>query len=89
MHTPCGSARPTRVVPRRGTLRVLNLQASQQQMATAPAGQDAAEATFALAGEDHTLGNTLRYMLNKNPEVVFAGYRRAGLSSSAAGARRG
>jgi DNA-directed RNA polymerase subunit L len=40
-------------------------------------GGDAAlatEATFALAGEDHTLGNAVRYMLNKHPGVVFAGY---------------
>jgi len=46
-------------------------------MASAPPAQQASEATFALAGEDHTLGNALRYMLNKNPEVVFAGYRHA------------
>ena len=32
------------------------------------------EATFALAGEDHTLGNALRYMLNRQPAVAFAGY---------------
>ena len=32
------------------------------------------EATFALAGEDHTLGNALRYMLNRQPVVAFAGY---------------
>jgi DNA-directed RNA polymerase subunit L len=32
------------------------------------------EATFALAGEDHTLGNAVRYMLNKHPGVAFAGY---------------
>lgn len=31
-----------------------------------------AEATFALQGEDHTMGNALRYMLNKNPHVSFA-----------------
>lgn len=30
------------------------------------------EATFALQGEDHTMGNALRYMLNKNPHVSFA-----------------
>ena len=24
--------------------------------------------------EDHTIGNTLRYMLNKNPDVSFVGY---------------
>ena len=30
------------------------------------------EATFALQGEDHTLGNALRFMLNKSPNVAFA-----------------
>ena len=24
--------------------------------------------------EDHTIGNTLRYILNKKPEVTFVGY---------------
>ena len=33
---------------------------------------DAREACFALQGEDHTLGNALRYMLNKNPNVALA-----------------
>ena len=42
---------------------------------TAPGGAPASsEATFALAGEDHTLGNALRYMLNRQPGVAFAGY---------------
>lgn len=30
--------------------------------------------TFVLKGEDHTLGNALRYMILKNPEVTFCGY---------------
>eukprot|EP00731_Ephydatia_muelleri_P030695 Em0022g209a len=30
--------------------------------------------TFVLNNEDHTLGNALRYMLMKNPEVAFCGY---------------
>eukprot|EP00028_Trichosphaerium_sp_Am-I-7-wt_P015800 CAMPEP_0168512006 /NCGR_PEP_ID=MMETSP0405-20121227/2505_1 /TAXON_ID=498012 /ORGANISM="Trichosphaerium sp, Strain Am-I-7 wt" /LENGTH=189 /DNA_ID=CAMNT_0008530355 /DNA_START=11 /DNA_END=580 /DNA_ORIENTATION=+ len=37
-------------------------------------GVNASIATFNLKGEDHTLGNTVRYMLNKNPNVEFAGY---------------
>jgi DNA-directed RNA polymerase I and III subunit RPAC2 len=42
---------------------------------TAPGGAPgSSEATFALAGEDHTLGNALRYMLNRQPAVAFAGY---------------
>mmetsp|Transcript_7862 Transcript_7862/g.26271 ORF Transcript_7862/g.26271 Transcript_7862/m.26271 type:complete len:100 (+) Transcript_7862:154-453(+) len=34
----------------------------------------ATEATFAVVNEDHTLGNAVRYMLNKNPNVSFTGY---------------
>lgn len=31
-------------------------------------------ATFVFHHEDHTIGNTLRYILNKTPEVAFVGY---------------
>lgn len=31
-------------------------------------------ATFILRGEDHTLGNALRYVLMKNRDVAFCGY---------------
>ncbi len=31
-------------------------------------------ATFTFYHEDHTMGNTLRYFLNKTPGVEFAGY---------------
>ncbi|XP_022099617.1 DNA-directed RNA polymerases I and III subunit RPAC2-like [Acanthaster planci] len=30
--------------------------------------------TFVLHNEDHTLGNALRYMIMKNPDVEFCGY---------------
>ena len=30
--------------------------------------------TFVIRGEDHTLGNALRYVLMRSPGVVFAGY---------------
>lgn len=30
--------------------------------------------TFVLHDEDHTLGNSLRYMIMKNPDVDFCGY---------------
>jgi len=30
--------------------------------------------TFVLHHEDHTLGNSLRYMLMKNPDVEYCGY---------------
>ena len=32
------------------------------------------EKTFTLKDEDHTMGNAVRYMLNKNPQVSLAGY---------------
>ena len=38
------------------------------------AAGDVSSATFTLHNEDHTMGNTLRYMLNKMPEVSFVGY---------------
>ena len=37
-------------------------------------GGDEAAATFTLHNEDHTIGNTLRYMLCKMPETSFVGY---------------
>jgi DNA-directed RNA polymerase I and III subunit RPAC2 len=35
---------------------------------------DPSSATFSLTDEDHTLGNSLRYILNKDPRVSFCGY---------------
>mmetsp|Transcript_429 Transcript_429/g.980 ORF Transcript_429/g.980 Transcript_429/m.980 type:complete len:97 (-) Transcript_429:59-349(-) len=35
---------------------------------------DESNVTYQFKGEDHTLGNSLRYMLMKNPDVEFAGY---------------
>ncbi|KAG8448363.1 hypothetical protein GDO86_015448 [Hymenochirus boettgeri] len=37
-------------------------------------GNDESCVTFVLHEEDHTLGNSLRYMIMKNPEVEFCGY---------------
>lgn len=31
-------------------------------------------ATFSIEGEDHTLGNALRWVLNKNPSTALTGY---------------
>merc|ERR1711865_1299511 len=31
-------------------------------------------ATFAFQHEDHTIGNSLRYMIMKNPDISFCGY---------------
>ncbi|MGH0186230.1 UNVERIFIED_CONTAM: hypothetical protein FKN15_021112 [Acipenser sinensis] len=37
-------------------------------------GSDDSCVAFVLHDEDHTLGNSLRYMIMKNPEVEFCGY---------------
>lgn len=37
-------------------------------------GTDPTCLTFVLRDEDHTLGNALRYVLAKNPDVKFCGY---------------
>ncbi|XP_043910980.1 DNA-directed RNA polymerases I and III subunit RPAC2-like [Protopterus annectens] len=37
-------------------------------------GSDETCVTFVLHEEDHTLGNSLRYMIMKNPDVEFCGY---------------
>ncbi|NXO87232.1 RPAC2 protein, partial [Sitta europaea] len=37
-------------------------------------GTDGDCVTFVLHDEDHTLGNSLRYMVMKNPDVEFCGY---------------
>eukprot|EP00656_Telonema_subtile_P010113 TRINITY_DN14829_c0_g1_i1.p1 TRINITY_DN14829_c0_g1~~TRINITY_DN14829_c0_g1_i1.p1 ORF type:complete len:113 (+),score=32.73 TRINITY_DN14829_c0_g1_i1:223-561(+) len=36
--------------------------------------QSSSCATFAFENEDHTLGNSLRYMIMKNPDINFCGY---------------
>ncbi|KAK9377390.1 DNA-directed RNA polymerase [Lipomyces chichibuensis] len=38
------------------------------------ASEDGTAASFRILQEDHTLGNALRYMIMKNPEVEFCGY---------------
>lgn len=38
------------------------------------ATRDGFAASFQIIDEDHTLGNALRYMIMKNPEVEFCGY---------------
>ncbi|KAJ6663281.1 hypothetical protein lerEdw1_010417 [Lerista edwardsae] len=37
-------------------------------------GADRSSVTFVLHNEDHTLGNSLRYMVMKDPDVEFCGY---------------
>ncbi|KAK7097920.1 DNA-directed RNA polymerases I and III subunit RPAC2-like [Littorina saxatilis] len=36
--------------------------------------EDETVSTFVLHDEDHTLGNSLRYIIMKNPDVQFCGY---------------
>ncbi|KAK9241068.1 DNA-directed RNA polymerase [Lipomyces kononenkoae] len=38
------------------------------------ASEDGTAASFRILQEDHTLGNALRYMIMKNPNVEFCGY---------------
>ncbi|KAK7681144.1 RNA polymerase subunit AC19 [Cerrena zonata] len=38
------------------------------------ASDDGTSASFQVIDEDHTLGNALRYIIMKNPEVEFCGY---------------
>uniref|UniRef100_A0A7S1AS06 DNA-directed RNA polymerases I and III subunit RPAC2 n=1 Tax=Noctiluca scintillans TaxID=2966 RepID=A0A7S1AS06_NOCSC len=45
-----------------------------QSGGTGVAHPDVSNVTYQFKGEDHTLGNTVRYMLMKNPDVEFAGY---------------
>lgn len=36
--------------------------------------EDGTSASFQIVDEDHTMGNTLRYIIMKNPDVEFCGY---------------
>ncbi|KAK9322870.1 DNA-directed RNA polymerase [Lipomyces orientalis] len=38
------------------------------------ASEDGTAASFRILKEDHTMGNALRYMIMKNPDVEFCGY---------------
>mmetsp|Transcript_9053 Transcript_9053/g.16975 ORF Transcript_9053/g.16975 Transcript_9053/m.16975 type:complete len:121 (+) Transcript_9053:142-504(+) len=39
-----------------------------------PDANDPYNVTYQFKGEDHTLGNAMRYMIMKSPDVEFAGY---------------
>ncbi|WPH02053.1 DNA-directed RNA polymerases I and III subunit RPAC2 [Acrodontium crateriforme] len=45
----------------------------KQRLRLLPGSTETA-ASFAFDQEDHTLGNALRYMIMKNPDVEFCGY---------------
>ncbi|KAI9881356.1 MAG: RNA polymerase subunit AC19 [Pleopsidium flavum] len=49
------------------------LELGEQRIRILPGASDTA-ASFEFEGEDHTLGNALRYIIMKNPEVEFCGY---------------
>ncbi|KAK5061346.1 RNA polymerase subunit AC19 [Exophiala bonariae] len=44
-----------------------------KKLVVLPGGSSHA-ASFQIEKEDHTLGNALRYFVNKNPDVEFCGY---------------
>lgn len=46
---------------------------NDQRIRVLPGASDTA-ASFEFEAEDHTLGNALRYMIMKNPEVELCGY---------------
>ncbi|XP_077974557.1 DNA-directed RNA polymerases I and III subunit RPAC2-like [Styela clava] len=52
------------------------LNASQAKLQIEPLEDGSGEncCTFVFYDEDHTLGNALRYIIMKNPEVEFCGY---------------
>ncbi|WEW61956.1 RNA polymerase subunit AC19 [Emydomyces testavorans] len=52
-------------------LRALELE--KQRITVLPGAADNA-ASFQFEGEDHTLGNALRYVIMRNPDVEFCGY---------------
>ncbi|EPE34098.1 RBP11-like subunits of RNA polymerase [Glarea lozoyensis ATCC 20868] len=48
--------------------------AKKEQRIRVLPGSSATAASFEFKDEDHTLGNALRYIIMKNPEVEFCGY---------------
>ena len=44
------------------------------KLLTQATSEDGTSASFQIVEEDHTLGNALRYIIMKNPDVEFCGY---------------
>ncbi|EHN00549.1 Rpc19p [Saccharomyces cerevisiae x Saccharomyces kudriavzevii VIN7] len=44
------------------------------KLLTQATSEDGTNASFQIVEEDHTLGNALRYIIMKNPDVEFCGY---------------
>ncbi|KAM7094843.1 DNA-directed RNA polymerases I and III subunit RPAC2-like isoform X1 [Ciconia boyciana] len=68
---PCASLS---VSGKRGELRTRTAIQEKQVGSIQADGTDGNCVTFVLHDEDHTLGNSLRYMVMKNPDVEFCGY---------------
>ncbi|KAH9819065.1 DNA-directed RNA polymerase [Melampsora americana] len=54
--------------------KVLPVEEVDPEKVTILPGATHCAATFCLKDEDHTLGNSLRYIIMKNPDVEFCGY---------------
>lgn len=50
-----------------------DIEIDEQRIRILPGASDTA-ASFEFKKEDHTLGNALRYIIMKNPDVEFCGY---------------
>jgi len=50
-----------------------DIELDEQRIRILPGASDTA-ASFEFKKEDHTLGNALRYIIMKNPDVEFCGY---------------
>ncbi|KAG8764587.1 RNA polymerase subunit AC19, partial [Ceratobasidium sp. 428] len=48
--------------------------AHEEEKITLLKGWTKSAATYCIINETHTIGNTLRWMLMKNPKVEFCGY---------------
>ena len=55
-------------------LAIFSLPTQQNVLRVADQEIDEHSTTFVIGNEDHTLGNSLRYYLQKNPEVEFCGF---------------
>ncbi|XP_039802440.1 DNA-directed RNA polymerases I and III subunit RPAC2-like isoform X2 [Panicum virgatum] len=77
-HSDAASRRRTRLRlrPRRQRLRLVPSLLQHQARATMEHGslEDSSASTFSIMEEDHTLANSVRFVLNQDPRVAFCGY---------------
>lgn len=57
-----------------GYARVIKYQRSLTNLCLQLPGATTHAVSFQIEREDHTLGNSLRYFISKNPDVEFCGY---------------